>query len=143
MSERISILLVEDNPADCDLIREALEDSGVPNQLAAVPDGVEALAYLRQEGRYAEALPPALILLDLNMPRMNGHEFLAELRADPEIKRIPVVVLTSSTDAEDVRSAYDRCANAYITKPVDLAGFDRIMEAIEAFWFTVVCLPPE
>ncbi len=139
---KINILLVEDNPADANLIREKLEGSNILHELYIVPDGMEAMAFLRKEGNHNGALKPDIILLDLNLPRMDGREVLAEIKADPTLRRIPVVILTSSRADEDVIKSYDLHANAYVTKPVDLASFGRVVNAIENFWFSVVHLPP-
>ena len=137
------ILLIEDDPADVELTRETLADARVLTRLHAVGDGLEALAFLRREEKYAEAPRPDLIFLDLNLPRMDGRAFLAELRADDKLKSIPVVVLTTSQAEEDIVKSYRLGANCYITKPVGLAEFARVVNAIEDFWFTVVCLPCE
>jgi two-component system, chemotaxis family, response regulator Rcp1 len=139
----VEILLAEDNPGDVRLTREALREGKVHNNLAVASDGVEAIAYLRREGEHAEAVRPDLILLDLNLPRKDGREVLAEIKADPALRNIPVVVLTSSQAEEDIVRAYDLHANCYVTKPVDLDQFIRVVEAIEDFWFTIVKLPPE
>jgi two-component system, chemotaxis family, response regulator Rcp1 len=139
----VEILLVEDNPGDVRLTREALREGKVRNNLAVASDGVEAVAYLRKEGVHANAVRPDLILLDLNLPRMDGREVLAEIKADPALRHIPVVVLTSSQAEEDIVRAYDLHANCYVTKPVDLDQFIRVVESIEDFWFTIVKLPPE
>ena len=138
----IEILLVEDNPGDVRLTREALRDGKVQNRLSVVPDGVEAMAFLRREGAYANAPRPDLILLDLNLPRKNGREVLAEVKSDPDLLRIPVIVLTTSGDDQDVLRAYEYHANCYITKPVDLEQFLAVVRSIEQFWFTIVRLPP-
>ena len=137
----IEILLVEDNPGDARLTMEALREAKVHNNLSTAGDGVEAMAFLRRDGKYAEAPRPDLILLDLNMPRMDGREVLAKIKADDELKRIPVVVLTTSQAEEDVLKAYNLNANCYITKPVDLDQFLRVVKAIEDFWLTIVKLP--
>ncbi len=139
----VEILLVEDNPGDARLTKEALKDGKVYNRLTVVPDGVEALAYLRREGQYAGAAQPDLILLDLNLPRKDGREVLAEIKADDRLKRIPVVILTSSSAEQDVLKSYGLHANCYVTKPVDLDQFMAAVKAIEDFWLTVVTLPPE
>ena len=139
----VEILLVEDNPGDVRLTREALREGKVRNNLAVASDGVEAVAYLRKEGEHAGAVRPDLILLDLNLPRKDGREVLAEIKADPSLRHIPVVVLTSSQAEEDIVRAYDLHANCYVTKPVDLDQFIRVVESIENFWFTIVKLPPE
>lgn len=142
MANPVRILLVEDNPADADLARENLEYSKILHELEVVSDGVEATDFLRRRGRFANAQPPDLILLDLNLPRKDGREFLAELKADPVFKRLPVVVLTSSTTERDVVMSYELQASAYVVKPVDLNGFGEIIRAIEGFWFSVVRFPP-
>jgi CheY-like chemotaxis protein len=137
------ILLVEDDPGDVELTRETLADAKVLTRLHVVGDGLEALAFLRREEKYAEAPRPDLVLLDLNLPRMDGRAFLAEIRADDRFKSIPVVVLTTSQAEEDIVKSYRLGANCYITKPVGLTEFTRVVNAIEAFWFTIVCLPSE
>ena len=138
----IEILLVEDNPGDADLAREALENSKIRNTLSVVGDGEEALAFLHRSGKYAAAPRPDLILLDLNLPRKSGREVLAEIKSDEDLKRIPVVVLTVSKDEEDILESYNLHANCYITKPIDLHQFLRVVRAIEDFWLTIVKLPP-
>jgi two-component system, chemotaxis family, response regulator Rcp1 len=140
-SRTIIILLVEDNPGDARLTQEAMRDSKMLNLIHVVEDGVEAMAFLRREGRYSEAPRPDLILLDLNLPKKDGRAVLAEIKVDPELRRIPVVVLTTSRSEEDVLKAYDLHANAYVTKPVDLEQFMRIVALIDDFWFNVVTLP--
>ncbi len=137
----LKILLVEDNPGDVRLTMEALRDAEVPNKLIVVRDGVEAMEYLRRQGQYAAAIRPDLILLDLNLPKKDGRQVLKEIKADDTLKRIPVVVLTTSRAEEDILKAYDLNANCYITKPVDLDQFTQVMQAIEVFWLTVVRLP--
>ena len=137
----IEILMVEDSPTDVLITQEALEQAKVRNYLHVVEDGVEALAFLRKEGQYAGAPRPDLILLDLNLPRKDGREVLAEIKADEHLKTIPVVILTTSKAEEDVLRAYGLHANCYITKPVDLTRFIEVVQAIENFWFTVVTLP--
>ena len=139
----VEILLVEDNPGDARLTQEALKDGKVYNKLTVVPDGVEAMAYLRREGRYAGAAQPDLILLDLNLPKKDGREVLQEIKADERLRRIPVVVLTSSNAEQDVLKSYGLHANCYVTKPVDLDQFIGSVKAIENFWLTVVTLPRE
>lgn len=139
----IDILLVEDNPGDADLAREALEDSKLLNELRVVEDGEQAMAYLRREGAYAEAVRPDLILLDLNLPKKDGREVLAEIKADPTLRRIPVVVLTTSRAEEDVMRSYDLHANCYVTKPIDLSQFIHVVHQIEEFWLSIVQLPPD
>jgi CheY-like chemotaxis protein len=137
----IHILLAEDNPADVRLTQEALKEGKVQNTLSVVPDGVETLAFLRREGEHAEASRPDLLLLDLNMPRMDGREVLEEIKADPELRRMPVVVLTTSRSEEDILRAYDNYCNCYIQKPVDLDKFLEVVQAIEDFWLSIVKLP--
>ena len=138
----IDILLVEDNAADVRLTREALKDAKVLNTLHVVRDGLAALGFLHQRGPYAHSPRPDLILLDLNLPRKDGREVLAEIKQDTDLKRIPVVVLTTSRAEEDVIRSYDLHANAYVTKPVDLAQFLKVVRSLEAFWLVVVTLPP-
>ena len=135
------ILLVEDNPGDVELTREALLESKLHMQLSVVPDGVEALAFLRREGRYADAPRPDLILLDLNLPKKDGRTVLSEIKQDRSLRNIPVVILTSSQAEQDIVRAYDLHANCYVTKPVDLDQFISIVQSIEQFWLTVVKLP--
>jgi chemotaxis family two-component system response regulator Rcp1 len=138
----IEILLVEDNPGDADLAREALENSKVRNAVHVVTDGVAAMEFLRRTGMYKDAVRPDLILLDLNLPKKDGREVLAEIKADEGLKRIPVVILTTSKDEADVLKTYNLHANCYITKPIDLAQFMKVVKSIEDFWFTIVRLPP-
>jgi chemotaxis family two-component system response regulator Rcp1 len=142
-SEPIEVLLVEDNPGDVRLTREALRDGKVHNNLSVAPDGVEALAFLRRQGKYADAPRPDVILLDLNLPKKDGREVLEEIKADPSLARIPVVILTSSEAERDIAQAYALHANCYVTKPVDLDQFITVVKSIEDFWFTIVKLPPE
>jgi CheY-like chemotaxis protein len=139
----IEILLVEDNPADVRLTKEALREGKVKNSLNVARDGVEALEFLRRQGPYAGAPRPDLILLDLNLPKKDGREVLAEIKADDELKTIPVVVLTTSNAELDILKSYSLHANCYITKPVDLEQFVSVVKAIDDFWLTVVRLPPE
>ena len=139
----IEILLVEDNPGDQRLTKEALKDGKIRNNLYIVEDGEEALHYLKREAPYLEAVKPDLILLDLNLPRMNGEEVLKVIKADDELKRIPVVILTTSSADEDILKAYDLNANCYITKPVDFSQFIKVIKMIQEFWFTIVKLPKE
>ena len=136
------VLLVEDNPGDVLLTTEALEEAKLHINMSVVSDGVEALAFLYRRGPYAEAPRPDLMLLDLNMPRMDGREVLAEIKADPDLRGIPVVVLTTSHAEQDIVRTYNLHANAYVTKPVDLEQFITIVHAINQFWFTIVALPP-
>ena len=137
----IEILLVEDSPADVDLTREALQEAKVLNNLHVVEDGEQALAYLRREGPYAEVTRPDLILLDLNLPRKDGRQVLEEIKADPSLRRIPVVILTTSEAEQDVLRSYDLHANCYVTKPVDLERFITVVRSIEDFWLAIVKLP--
>jgi DNA-binding response OmpR family regulator len=138
----IEILLVEDNPGDADLAREALEGSKFNNDLHVVDDGEKAMAFLRREGPYAAAPRPDLILLDLNLPRKDGRQVLAEIKSDDYLKRIPVVILTTSRAEEDVIKSYNLHANCFITKPIDLHQFLNVVKAIEDFWLSIVVLPP-
>ncbi len=137
----IEILLVEDNPGDVRLTVEGLNEGKVRNNLHVARDGVEALAFLRREGRYADAVRPDLILLDLNLPRKDGREVLADIKSDDALKTIPVVVLTTSRAEQDVLHSYKLQANCYITKPVDLEQFITVVKSIEDFWLTIVTLP--
>jgi CheY-like chemotaxis protein len=137
----VEILLVEDNPGDVRLTIEALREGKVRNHLSVAEDGEEALAFLRREGSYAHAPRPDLILLDLNLPRKDGREVLAEIKADPRLKTIPVVILTTSQADQDVARSYELNANCYVTKPVDLEQFIGVVQSIEDFWLTVVTLP--
>ena len=138
----IQILMVEDNPDDIELTVEALKDARVENFLSVVKDGEEALSYLRCQGKYPRAVRPDLILLDLNMPKKNGRDVLREIKNDPHLKRIPVVILTTSQAEDDILHTYDLHANCYITKPVDFNQFLKVVRSIEDFWLTVVKLPP-
>jgi chemotaxis family two-component system response regulator Rcp1 len=139
--EPIEILLVEDNPGDVQLTREALEEGNLFVNLSVVNDGVEAMAFLRRRGEHADAPTPDLILLDLNLPKKDGREVLQEIKADAHLKRIPVVVLTTSEAEADIVSTYGLHANCYITKPVDMDQFIKIVQLLEQFWFTIVKLP--
>lgn len=138
----VEILLVEDSPSDADLAMEALQESKVQTCVHVVEDGVEAIAFVRQQGEYADKPRPDLILLDLNLPRKDGREVLAELKADPDFATIPIIVLTTSAADEDILSSYRLHANCYITKPVDFEQFMDIARAIENFWLAAVQLPP-
>ena len=140
-AEVIDVLLVEDDPGDVLMTREAFADHDLDNTLHVVGDGVEALQFLRREGAHADAPTPDLVLLDLNLPRMDGREVLAELKADPELRRIPVVVLTTSEAEEDVLRSYSLHANAYVTKPVDFDRFVQVVQQIDDFFVSVVRLP--
>ena len=137
----IEILLVEDNPGDVRLTREALRENKVNNNLHVAVDGVDALDFLFRRGKYVDALHPDLVLLDLNLPKKNGREVLAEVKADPLLRRIPVVILTTSDAEQDILASYDLHANCYITKPVDLDRFIEVVKSIEGFWLCVVKLP--
>jgi chemotaxis family two-component system response regulator Rcp1 len=139
----IEILLVEDNPGDVRLTREALKDAKVPNSLHVARDGEEAMEFLCRKGNHADAPRPDLVILDLNLPRKDGREVLAEIKADEVLKRIPVVILTTSKTEADVLKSYNLHANCFVTKPLDLDRFIGVVQAIEDFWFTVVRLPEE
>jgi CheY-like chemotaxis protein len=141
-SNTIEILLVEDNAGDARLTLEAFKEGRVLNRITVMQDGVQALAYLRRQGPYAAVRLPDLILLDLNLPRMSGREVLTHIKSDERLKSIPVVVLTTSEDEQDIARAYSQHANCYITKPVDLEQFLRVIQSIENFWLTLVRLPP-
>ncbi len=140
-NQAIVILLVEDNPGDTRLVVEAMREAKLDNYIHVVEDGVEAMQFLRREGRFGDAPRPDLILLDLNLPKKDGRAVLAEVKADPVLKRIPVVVLTTSQAEEDVLRAYDLHANCYITKPVDMEQFMKVVAQIDDFWVRVVTLP--
>src|SRR5262249_12668334 len=140
--EPVEILLVDDNPADLALAEEALQEGHVANRVHSVIDGDDALAFLRREGRHAEAPRPDLIILDLSMPGKHGLELLAEIKADKDLRRIPVIVLTASSNPEDILRSYDLQASCYITKPADLDLFQQVMTSIQDFCLTVVKLPP-
>jgi CheY-like chemotaxis protein len=137
----IEILLVEDNPGDVELVREALGEGKISNTLHVASDGVQAMEFLKQQGSHAGASCPDLVLLDLNLPRKNGREVLEEIKSDPRLRLVPVVVLTSSKAEEDILRSYDLHANCYVTKPVDLEQFLHVVRSIEDFWLTVVKLP--
>ena len=139
----VEILLVEDNPGDVRLTQEALKESKVTNNLSVAEDGVEALAFLKREGKYANAPRPDLLLLDLNLPKKDGRELLEEIKADEHLRRIPVVVLTTSKAEEDILRMYDQHANCYITKPIDFDQFIDVVKSIEDFWLTIVKLPTD
>jgi CheY-like chemotaxis protein len=142
LSRPVEILMVEDNPGTVRLTQEVMRDSKVRNAMYVVDDGVEAMAFLRKQGRYASAPRPDLVLLDLNLPRKDGRETLAEMKQDEELKRIPVVVLTTSRSEDDVLRAYDLHANCYLNKPVGLEDFIKVVKSIENFWIEIVTLPP-
>jgi len=137
----IEILLVEDNPGDVKLTKKAFEKSRLKNEIHVATDGLEAMKTLRQEGEYADVPKPDIVLLDLNLPRMNGDEVLVEIKDDPDLKRIPVVILTSSEAEADIAKTYDEHANAYLKKPVEFQGFVETVQRIEGFWFTIVQFP--
>ncbi|MFH1702437.1 MAG: response regulator [Nitrospirota bacterium] len=139
----IEILLVEDSPGDVRLTQEVLKEAKVLNQLHVVGDGAEAMTFLRREGKYTNSPRPDLILLDLNLPKKDGREVLGEIKSDENLRRIPVVILTISKSEEDVFKSYDLHANCYITKPVDLDQFLKVVKSIEEFWLTIVKLPED
>jgi len=139
----IEILLVEDNPADVRLTQEALLEEKLHNNLNVVNDGVEAIAYLRKQGKYSNSVRPDLILLDLNLPKKDGKEVLREIKNDDDLKLIPIVVLTVSKAEEDILKSYNLHANCYINKPLDLNQFSRVVKSIKDFWLTIVKLPPK
>lgn len=139
----IEILLVEDNPGDIRLTREAFKEGKVLNNLSVVEDGAEAMAFLRQQGKYADAPRPDLILLDLNLPKKDGREVLPEIKGDTNLKRIPVVILTTSKAEQDIVKTYNLHANCYVTKPVDLEQFISVVRSVQYFWLSIVKLPPE
>jgi CheY-like chemotaxis protein len=137
----VQILVVEDNPADARLVREVMRDSKISNEIHWVSDGVEAMAYLRCQGKYSTAPRPNLIFLDLNMPRKDGREVLREIKTDPELRRIPVVIMTTSQTEEDIARAYEQHANCYVRKPLDFQQFHTVVKTLENFWFSTVELP--
>lgn len=141
--KRIEILLVEDNPADIRLTTEVLKDAKLCNDLQIARDGIEALQYLHREGKFAGKPRPDLVLLDLNLPRLDGRDVLRKIKEDDDLKRIPVVILTTSDAEQDILNSYDLHANCYITKPVDLEQFSKVVHCIEDFWFSIVKLPPK
>jgi CheY-like chemotaxis protein len=143
LGKPIEILLVEDNPGDARLALESLKESKVRNTLHWVRNGVEAMAFMRRQGRYTNEQRPDLVLLDLNMPKMDGRKVLAEVKSDSDLKRIPIVILTISKAEEDILKAYDLHANCFITKPLDLDQFFKVIRSIEEFWLTIVRLPRE
>jgi two-component system, chemotaxis family, response regulator Rcp1 len=140
--KQVNILMAEDSPSDADLAREAFKNGKLLNELVIVPDGVEAMAYLRKEGKYANAVRPDIIILDLNMPRKDGRQVLSELKQDPVFKLIPVVILTTSEDEADILRSYELQASCYVTKPMDFEKFLEVAKQIKQFFFTVVTLPP-
>lgn len=143
LTRPIQVLLVEDNPGDIRLTKEALKEGRVINSLSVVRDGVEAMDFLQRRGAYENAIRPDLILLDLNLPRKSGREVLEEIKSDPDLRRIPVMVLTTSNAEQDLTQAYNLHANCYITKPVDLDQFMAVVRSIEHFWFHIVTLPAQ
>jgi len=140
-STPIEVLLVEDSPGDVRLTREALKDAKVHISLHVASDGIEAMAYLQSEGPYVNAIRPDLILLDLNLPRKDGRQVLKEIKESPTLRSIPVVILTTSSSEADILQSYDLHANCYISKPVDLDGFLKVVQSIDSFWLSVVKLP--
>lgn len=138
----VDILLVEDNPGDVDLARDALEDGKINNRLHVVTDGEAAMAFLRKQAQYRQAPRPDLILLDLNLPKKDGIEVLAEIKGDDSLKRIPVVILTTSQAEEDILKSYNLHANCYLTKPLHVGQFFSLVKSIESFWLSIVVLPP-
>ena len=143
ISKPAEILLIEDNPGDVRLTQECFKESKISNNLSVVMDGQEAIDFLQQKGKFANAPRPDLILLDLNLPRKDGREVLAEIKADPDLRKIPVVVLTISKAEQDIFKTYDLHANCFITKPIDINQFTAIVKSIEDFWLTIVKLPCE
>jgi chemotaxis family two-component system response regulator Rcp1 len=141
VGEMVDILLVEDNEGDARLAKEAMRDSKIRNTLHHVTDGEEALAFLRKEGKYSQVPRPDLILLDLNLPKKDGRQVLAEIKVDEDLKRIPVVILTVSSAEEDILKVYNLHANCYITKPIDFTQFMKVVRSVEDFWLTIVKLP--
>ena len=141
ISKPVEIFLVEDNQGDIDLIREVLEEGKLKNTLNVAVDGEEALNYLKKKGKYANATRPDLVILDLNLPRKDGREVLDDMKSSPDLKSIPVVIMTTSREEEDVIKMYNLHANCYITKPIDFLQFIKVVRSIEDFWFTIVRLP--
>ncbi|MFO8010467.1 MAG: response regulator [Dehalococcoidia bacterium] len=139
--EPIEILLVEDNPGDARLAIEALKEAKVQNNIHHVEDGVEAMEFVRKQGKYSNDVRPDIVLLDLNLPKKDGREVLEEIKSDPDLKRIPVVVMTVSQAEEDILRSYNLHANCYITKPIDLDQFIKVVRSVEDFWLTIVKLP--
>lgn len=137
----VEFLLAEDNPGDVRLTQEGLRESKISNNLYVVQDGVEAMEFVRREGKYADAPTPDIVLLDLNLPKMDGHQVLAQIKSDPALKSIPVVIMTSSEAEQDILATYSAHANCYVTKPIDLDHFIKVIQSIEHFWLSVVTLP--
>ena len=142
-AKAIEILLVEDNPGDVRLAKEALSESKIHNQVNVVTNGEDAISYLKKENHFANVARPDIVLLDLNLPKKSGREVLSEMKNDPELRRIPVVILTTSKAEEDIFRTYDLHANCYITKPVDMDQFISIVKVLQDFWFTIVRLPKQ
>jgi two-component system response regulator len=138
----MELLLIEDSPGDIRLVQEALKDSRIPLNLSVAHDGVEAIEFLSHQERFTDSPRPDLIMLDLNLPRKSGREVLRQIKSDPALKNIPIIIFTTSDDERDVQSSYDLCANCYIIKPVDYYRFMDIIRVIENFWFSIVKLPP-
>ena len=136
-----NILLVEDNHADILLTREAFKEGTIPHEMNAVNDGVEAISYLKRAGKYADAARPDIILLDINLPKKNGFEVLAEIKQDPDLKHIPAIILSTSSSKHDIRKAYEMHANCYLIKPIELEDFLRVIRSLEDFWFNVAAIP--
>ncbi|MDD5224142.1 MAG: response regulator [bacterium] len=143
VTKLVDVLLVEDNPGDVRLTIEVLKEAKILNKLSVAKDGVEAMDFLHKKGEFQDAPLPDLVLLDLNLPRKDGREVLAEIKSDPDLKRIPVVILTTSQDEHDILKSYNLHANCYITKPVDLTQFIAVVKAVENFWVSIVKLPPK
>ena len=143
MDRAVEILLVEDDPGHARLTLEAFKDARIRNNIDVVENGEEAMAFLRRQGTYGQAVSPDIIMLDLNLPKKDGREVLAELKADARLRRIPIIILTASTAEEDVQGAYQLHANCYIAKPIDLDQFMKVVQSIEDFWLTIVMLPPQ
>jgi CheY-like chemotaxis protein len=141
-TQPIEILLVEDNPGDVRLTKEAMRESTIPNRLNVVEDGVQAMEFLRREGKYKDSPRPDIILLDLNLPRKDGREVLNEIKSDANLKRIPVIVFTTSSDERDILNSYNLYANCFISKPIDMGNFMAMARKIEHFWFSIATLPP-
>jgi len=141
VDDAIHILLVEDNPGDVRLTREALRGARVANDLQVVGDGEEAIEYLRRRGRHRDAPRPDIVLLDLNLPRLDGREVLADIKSDPDLAKIPIIILTSSSAERDIHTAYELHANCYISKPVDFTEFIEAVRSLEGFWLRIVRLP--
>ncbi|NEO89506.1 MAG: response regulator [Moorea sp. SIO3G5] len=142
-SQRIEILLVEDNPGDLDLTKATLQNSNIRNNIQTFTNGKEAMAFLRRESPYTKAPRPDVILLDLNLPVMDGREVLAQIKSDPKLSLIPVIILTSSDSDQDILTSYKLNANAYVTKPLELEQFLKVLKSIENFWLSIVKLPPK